>query len=257
MKIKKIKKLSANKYKIEFTNGDSLITYDQVILKNNILLKSEIDNDLYLEMVKANDYYSMYSKAVKYIMTRLRSEEEIKKYLSKYVDDTNMVHTLIEQLKQEGLINDHRYIQAFIEDKVNLTNYGPKKIIKELDNLGMNKDAVLDTLANYDEELFFLKAEKYAQKKVRMNHKNSIYIVKQKIERDLLDLGYHREMITEILSNISIDDGAAIEKEADKLYRKLQSKYSGNELLYQVKQRLYKKGFTNDTIQMALEKYSF
>ena len=49
MQIKKIKKVASNKYKIDFTNGDSIITYDNVILENNILLKKEIDDSLYEE----------------------------------------------------------------------------------------------------------------------------------------------------------------------------------------------------------------
>lgn len=255
MKIKKIKKLAANKYKIEFTNGDSLVTYDQVILKNNILLKSEIDDSLYLEMVKDGEYYSIYSKVIKYITIRLRSEQEIRLYISKYVDDVHIIGQLMEQLKNEGYINDHRYIHAFIEDKVNLTNYGPNRIRKELNNLGMDNQEVEAILANYDDNVFLEKAQKLIEKRVRMNHKDSMYMLKQKIEHDLLDLGYNPEMIGELLENIAIDESTILIKEIDKIYKKLQLKYSDNELYYQLKQRLYKKGFSKDAINHVLEEY--
>ena len=37
MKIDKYKKMANNKYKIYFTDGDTLITYDDVIINNGLL----------------------------------------------------------------------------------------------------------------------------------------------------------------------------------------------------------------------------
>ena len=42
MKIKKLK----NKYKIEFDNREPIITYDDIILKYNILYKKELSEEL-------------------------------------------------------------------------------------------------------------------------------------------------------------------------------------------------------------------
>ena len=52
MKIEKIKKLKSGKYKLELDNDQSIITYDDVILKNNLLYNKEIDND------KLNELYN-------------------------------------------------------------------------------------------------------------------------------------------------------------------------------------------------------
>ena len=46
MKIDKIKKMSNNKYKIYFDDGDVLETYDEVIINTNLLYKKEIDEIL-------------------------------------------------------------------------------------------------------------------------------------------------------------------------------------------------------------------
>ena len=50
MKIKKLK----NKYKIEFDNREPIITYDDIILKYNILYKKELSEELIDKILKEN-----------------------------------------------------------------------------------------------------------------------------------------------------------------------------------------------------------
>jgi len=255
MKIKKIKKLSCNKYKIEFEDAESIITYDNVILENNILLKKEIDSDTYIKMNTQNSYYDIYNKVVKYIVTKLRSEKEIREYLKKYTEEQKLTDKIVTQLKVEGLLNDERYIKAFIEDKVNLTNWGPQKIIRELEKLDMNQELIKNTLAKYDTKVFEDKIKKIISKKQKSNKKDSIYMMKQKMERDLYDLGYSKEMIKEFVSMIEVDETDIIKKEAEKLYKKLSIKYNDQNLYYQMKQKLLQKGFSGDNINDVLEGY--
>ena len=79
MKITKLKKLSNGKYKIELSNGDKITTYDEVILKYNLLYKKEIDMSLIKDLTQDNNYYDNYNKAIKFIGIRFRSTYEITK----------------------------------------------------------------------------------------------------------------------------------------------------------------------------------
>lgn len=253
MKIKKIKKLSNNKYKIEFVEGESITTYDNVILENNILLKKEIDIETYKKLFDQNTYYEIYNKAVKYIVTKLRSEKEIKEYLKKYTDDKNITEKIINQLKKENLLNDERYIRSFIADKINLTTWGPYKITKELSKLDMDEEIVDNILSLYDFKIFEEKIKKIIIKKQKLNKKDSLYMLKQKIERDLFDLGYPKDMIVDNLSLISLDENDILKKEYEKLYRKLSIKYHDQELYHQIKNKLISKGFSISSINETLE----
>lgn len=254
MKIKKIKKLSTVKYKIEFEDAESITTYDNIILENNILLKKEIDSDLYLKLQCSNGYYEIYNKVVKYIVTKLRSEREIREYLKKYSDSNELVDKIIEQLKKENLLNEERYVKAFIEDKVNLTNYGPLKIEKELIDLDIDEELIKRYLSKYDNEIFISKIDKIIAKRVRINKKDSTYLLRQKTEKELYDLGYPRELFKEKIEHININESSIVEKEIQKIYQKLSNKYSGNELKYQIKNKLYQKGFNLDDIGNSIDK---
>jgi len=256
MKIKKIKKLSSNKYKIEFEDAESIITYDNVILENNILLKKEIDSETYIKLSSQNSYYEIYNKAVKYIVTKLRSEKEIKEYIKKYTEEPELTNKIIEQLRKEGLLNEERYIKAFIEDKANLTMWGPYKIERELEKHEVNMEYVKNVLEKYDLKLFEDKIEKLISKKEKANKKCSSYMLKQKMERELVELGYPKDMIKEKLSSLSIDENEIVSKEIDKMYKKLSKKYIDQQLYYQLKQKMMQKGFSYESINNALENYN-
>ena len=48
----------------------------------------------------------------------------------------------------------------------------------------------------------------------------------------MVNLGYDRDMIMEILSDVSITDQDKLEREYEKLYEKLKRKYNGKELFF-------------------------
>ena len=72
MKIENIKKKN-NKYIIKLGEKE-IITYDEVIIKNNILYKKEIDEKLLKEIEEENKYYEYYEKILKYIKNKIKSK---------------------------------------------------------------------------------------------------------------------------------------------------------------------------------------
>ena len=65
MRIKKITKLKSGKYKMEFDNNTKIITYDNIIIENNILFKKEIDDELYDKLYNETLDYNLYSRELK------------------------------------------------------------------------------------------------------------------------------------------------------------------------------------------------
>ena len=70
MKILGIKKQN-NKYKIKLEDNITIETYDEVIIKNNILYKKEIDEELKNKIEEENKYYETYNEIVKLINKRI------------------------------------------------------------------------------------------------------------------------------------------------------------------------------------------
>ena len=119
MKIIKYKKIK-NKYRVYFDN-EEVDLYEEIILKYNLLLKKEIDSKLLEEIKESNKNEEAYEKALNYINVKMRSRNELEKYLSKKEYDDLLIKNTIKRLENIGLINDELYIKSYISDKINLT----------------------------------------------------------------------------------------------------------------------------------------
>ena len=246
MKVEKIKK-TGKKYKIIFDDDSKITTYDDVILNNGLLFHPNIDADILNKINTDTNYYDIYYKTVNYITRKLRSEKEINEFIDKNNVNDKDKKEVIKKLKEIGLINDLIFAKAYISDHINLTNDGPYKIRNSLSEHNIPSEIIDEELAKIDKELINNKLSKLINKKIK-NTKYTGYYLKQKVINDLTNLGYDRQMIVNIYDNIEIDNSNLLKKEYDKLYKKLSNKYSGSELEYKIKSKLYQKGFTQDEI---------
>ena len=247
MKIKQIKKQNTN-YKIILEDNEEIIIYDDVIINNNLLYKKDIDEELKQKLLKENEYYETYNKVLKYIKTKLRSINEIKKYMNKQNIDTNTQEKIIKKLEQTKMIDDNIYVKAYIHDKISFTNDGPNKIKKDLEKENIDKNIIEEELNKIDKEELNNKLEKLIIKKLNNNQKYSENIIKQKLTFYFTNLGYDKEDIQNIIENNIIKNDNIIEKEYIKLYNKLKNKYENEKLNYIIKQKLYQKGFSIEEI---------
>ena len=250
MKIEKIIKTTGNKYLIELDNKDKIKTYDEVILKYGLLYHKEIDSDTLNKIILENNYYDVYNKVLKYINTRMRSEYEIREYLKK--QEYKSIDSLINDLKNKKLINDNLFLKAYISDKILLTLDGPDKIKNTLLNHNIDESLINKELNIFNTELINERLKKIIDKKIKLN-KKPLYIFKQKILSYLINMGYSKDDILSILDNYKVDEEELIKKDYELLKKKLSKKYEDSKLEYQIKNKLYQKGYSLDSINNFFE----
>ena len=246
MKIEKYKKLTNGMYQVFFDNYDNVILHEDVILKYELLIKKEIDEKSLENIINENNKYIGIDFAMKYLAKKMRSIKEIDDYLKKNNIDKNTREDIISILKKNNYLNDLEYSKAFINDKIILSNDGPNKIKTKLMELGVDKDIVDESILIFSDELQIEKINKISNKLINVNKTKSSNMLKNKIIDYLYRLGYSKEIINKCIDDISFkDDDNIIKKEYDKIYKKLSKKYSGNELDYKIKQKMYDLGFYN------------
>ena len=249
MEIKKFKKLKNNIYELELDNGSLVKLYDDVIVKYSLLINKKIDSKLLDEITNYNTSLDAYYLSLKYISKKLRCEKEIEKYLTKLEFNKDVIDKTISKLNKEGYLKHDIYIKSYINDIYNFNNYGPDKIIFNLRELGFNLNEIEPYLEDKD---FRSKAIKIIDKKVKANHKLSNYMLKQHISNYLINLGYSKDVFYDYLDNIKINNKDILIKEASNYIKKYSKKYENKELLYFVKDKLYKKGYNSDEIDEVL-----
>lgn len=193
MKIIKYEKKGNNQYKIYLENNQFINLYENVILKNNLLYKKEIDEKLLKKIDIDNNEEDIYNKCVKYISVRIRSKYEIEEYLKRKEIDFMVIEKIVLKLEENNLLNDLEFARAYIHDKLYLTTMGPYKIEQELKKHRIGTDIIQMYLYNIDDEIIDDKINKQIVKLMKSNKKKQN--VRNKIYLNLLNLGYSNEMI--------------------------------------------------------------
>ena len=244
MKILKYDKKKNGMYQVFFDNDYDVDLHEEIILKYGLLIKKEASQKEIDKMLDENKKYLAYNMSIKYLTSKMRSIKEMKEYLSKNNFDKDTIDSVIDILIKEKYLDDNSYSKAFINDKILLTNDGPNKIKNKLIELGVSKEIIDNNIEVFTDSTQMEKIKKIADKQIAINKNKSVFILKNKITDYLYNLGYDKSLILDYINKVSIkDDKDLMKKEYDKIYKKLSKKYSGTELEYKVKQKMYSLGF--------------
>ena len=245
MKINKFKKVGKNKYKVFFDNTD-ITLHEDVILKYDLLIRNDIDTDLIDKILEENRYYDVYDSALSYIEIKMRNKKELIKYLTNKGYEETLINKVIFKIEELGLLDDKKYITAFVNDKVNLSNDGPYKIKKSLIDLDFNEKDIDNYLNTIDYDIWKEKLSKLINKKKNLMKSKSYYMFITKVKNDLYNLGYDKDMIEDELSKINYESNA-LEKDFEKCNKKF--KGDKNKII----NSLLRKGYNYEDINTQFE----
>ena len=201
MKIEKYELTKKNIYNVYLSNGEVLELNGKVITDNELLIKKDIDNELYDKLKRDNTICMLMDTSVKYIDRRLRSINELRDYLKNKEEDTIIIEEVIDKLIDYKYLDDDRFTKAFIKDKLNFTNWGDYKIKNELKRLGVNEEIIYNNISNIDDNIYYERTNKIIDKDISINKKYSGIKLKNKIYNHLLTLGYSKEKVISIINN--------------------------------------------------------
>jgi len=252
MKILKYTKLKNNKYRVDFDQC-SLEIYDDLILKYELLLKKKITEEEFTKLKDENTSLAGYYLALNYLNSKMRTKKEIKEYLKRKEIPEPFILEAILKLENLGYLNDTKYVNFYINDSLKFSKDGPNKIKQKLKDLGISESIIDEALSSIHSSVFKEKMEKLVSKKIEANHSDSEATLKNKLFRYLLSCGYSKEMILNYLDSIVIPkDEKILYKEKEKLIRKLSRKYEGEALKFQLRNKLYQKGFSKEEIDEVI-----
>ena len=200
MKIDKYEKIGIGKYRIFLSNGEVLDLYDDVIVSNELLLKKELDSNIYDKIVRDNLLQEKYNSCVKYITVRIRCTKEIKDYLRKKKVSEEDISLIIDKLNSNNILDDDKFCECFIKDKIRFTSWGPYRIIRELNNYNISNDIINKYSYLMDDEIIYDKLYKLIIKSIGSNHKLDNAKLRNKIYRNYLNMGFKSDMIVNILN---------------------------------------------------------
>ena len=243
MKIERYKKGSGGKYRILLENGETLVLYEDVILKYNLLLKKDISDEILTEINRYNLECEVYYVALNNINKHFKSIYELQEVLKKKEYSKELIDLAVQKLIKQGYLDDRVFAKSYINNQKISTNKGPYKIKKELLDKKIDQEVIDEELRSYLKEEQLEKIEKLTTKMIKINRSRGGSVLKQKIVNDLKNLGYENDLIMEIVSKKNFSNNESIrKKEYEKLKKRLAHKYSGSELEKKINEKLYQKG---------------
>ena len=175
----------------------------ETLVKNHIKLGSEIDEEQLKAIKEEDDNLTCFSRALKYISSRLKTEKQMKEYLRGLNYSQVAIDNAIKKLKDYGYINDEYYAKTFTE--VYGGSKGKNFIKRELIQKGLNKEYIEEIIQDKDDTdaCFNLCQKKLKTLKQPLEQKD-----KQKLYRFLLSRGFDYETIRQTLAkcNMGEDD---------------------------------------------------
>lgn len=193
MKISKYEKIGKDKYRIYFTNGEVIDTYDNVILSLELLLRKEIDQSLYRKISEETILEEYYISCKKYIEYRIRSVKEIKDYLKKKNVGNDLMNVIIDKLIKNNYLDDDYFCKCFINDKLRFTNMGEYKIISELKRNEIDNSIINKYYYLLDNEVMSDRIVKLIDKNLKSSKDKTK--LRNKLYNNLVRLGYPIDLV--------------------------------------------------------------
>ena len=141
-------------------------------------------------MYTVEEYDKQKTKVLKYIIYKKRTEREVIQKFSKTID-ANMLEDIVEELKQNGYINDKEYIKRAVNNFILLKNLSLKELKYKLLSKGLQEYLIQDYFYENEEEL-----QQYEQKSAyNILLKKQNIMEQEEIKQYLLKKGYKIENI--------------------------------------------------------------
>lgn len=164
-------------------------------MKSQKRMKIKMNNLDYVE-----EYDKLKTKVLKYIIYKKRTEKEIRQKFSKTIDE-DILEDIIDELKENGYIDDLNYIDRAVNEFVALKNLSIREIKYKLFAKGLSNDIIDEYISSNFDELM-----KYEIKSAK-----NIIIKKQSMQEDeeikqgLLKKGYIAENVKEAFNEVERD----------------------------------------------------
>ena len=131
------------------------------------------------------------TKILKYISFKKRTENEIRLKFNKVIEE-ELLDDAIEELKENGYINDNNYIKRAVNEFMAIKNLSIKEIKYKLMAKGLSKNLIDDYISNHIEELSDYELQ--SAKSIAIKKSN---LEKEEIKNYLMKKGYKTESIEE------------------------------------------------------------
>lgn len=252
--ITKIEIQKKNKDRVNiYMNDEFAFACDaQLVYIHNITKGRTVEKEHLEDIINEDNYIKGKNLALHFLEKSFKSTKQVVDKLSAKEFDIKTIDRVMEFLKQYGFIDDKRFVELFIKEKIKST--GENKIKFTLLKKGLPEELIKEELNKITSEQQLEIALQLGEKKIRILSKseNDTKKLYKKTADYLVRSGYNFEIINEVLDKIIKSDDsedpkkntsseATYEEDYDKLHELASKRYNILIKSESQKIKLYKK----------------
>jgi len=191
------------RYTIYLDSEPALDIHSETLLKFG-LRRNDVLDEKTIQRVKLEDLFqTAKQKALRFLSHRPRSEKEIRDKLEKEKFDDDIIVRVVENLKQNRLINDLEFGRMFAHDVMARKPLGRMVMKQKLFQKGIPKDTVETILQGiYDEQDEDTIALELARKRLLRLKNLDEMKQKQRVSSYLAGRGFNWEIISNVIEKL-------------------------------------------------------
>ncbi|MDE6140911.1 MAG: RecX family transcriptional regulator [Alistipes sp.] len=139
-----------------------------------------------------------------------RSSGDAMRLMRQWGVDEMQRAAVLQRLVAARFIDDERYAEAFVREKLNLSGWGAYKIRQALQRKGIDRHTIDAALSSLDGEQMRDRLTERLSRKLRTVKYSSPYDLRSKLMRHALSLGYDFDTagaaVAEVMNGMRVDD---------------------------------------------------
>jgi len=124
---------------------------------------------------------------------------EVRAMLQRHESESGDIDRILKHLIKEGYIDESRYAQAFVHDKVRFAKWGRVKIAQALWQKRIPQDVADSALATIDEDEYMTALNDVVQSRYRAAKGATEYERKMKAMKSVCSRGYEPQLVRKVL----------------------------------------------------------
>jgi len=232
---------------------------DELILEFRLVAGKIIEDKRFQQFLNALNYDKYRQKLLHYCHFKPRTKYEARLYLSQFDLSEKEIVTLIDKLVEMKLLDDMRYVKAYIQEYGQFRLVGPRKILFDLKQKGIEENDILSCLKMYSESQMRLNIVKLIQKKLKSSKNKSLQKMKSSLLEYVVHKGYDYSMVQSVIESqldhiiYSNDENEALQKDFEEYLRKYKKSNQSQSLKAYCLPKLMQKGYGYHKILSLLE----
>ena len=171
-------------------------SFEEFLEQHSNQIANEPNSDMQAHE-KVEEFDKAKTKVLKYVLYKKRTEQEIRQKFSSDINE-NLLEDVIQNLKENGYINDSNYIERAVNEFMAIKTSSIKEMYNKLYFKGLNSSIIDEYFSKHNEELENF--EIACAKKIIL--KKNAQMEKEEIENFLYKKGYKSENIKKAFEEI-------------------------------------------------------